>query len=72
MKATDVLREEHQVILHVLNVLAAAVEKAEKFNKKDTDTLHKAREFFRVFADACHHGKEELHLFPNGDRAVCF
>jgi hemerythrin-like domain-containing protein len=64
MKATDILREEHQVILRVLDCLAAMVECAEQRNELDTENIHKAIEFFRGFADACHHGKEEAQLFP--------
>lgn len=64
MKATDILREEHQVILRVLDCLAAAVDRAERTKNLDTDTIHKVVEFSRGFADACHHGKEEARLFP--------
>ena len=64
MKATDILREEHQVILRVLDCLAAAVERAERTRNLDVDTIHKVIEFSRGFVDACHHGKEEAQLFP--------
>lgn len=30
----------------------------------DYDTVAQCITFFRLFADACHHGKEEDHLFP--------
>src|SRR3990172_2318822 len=30
----------------------------------EAETLKKTLEFFRLFADKCHHGKEETHLFP--------
>ncbi len=64
MKATDILKEEHQVILRVLDCLAAVAKDAERTNNLDTDSLRKSLEFFRGFADACHHGKEEAQLFP--------
>ncbi|HQH27352.1 MAG TPA: hemerythrin domain-containing protein [Oligoflexia bacterium] len=64
MRATDILKEEHQVILRVLHCLAAAAKDAERTKKLDTDSIRKSLEFFRGFADACHHGKEEAQLFP--------
>jgi hemerythrin-like domain-containing protein len=36
----------------------------EKGGSIDTRTLSSLLEFFRVFADQCHHGKEEEILFP--------
>ena len=64
MKATDILREEHEVISKVLECLSAAVKSAEQTNELDTDTARKAIEFFHGFADTCHHRKEEEGLFP--------
>ncbi|MCC6932249.1 MAG: hemerythrin domain-containing protein [Deltaproteobacteria bacterium] len=64
MKATDILKEEHQVILRMLDCLAAIVKEADQTKKLDTESLRKSLEFFRGFADACHHGKEEAQLFP--------
>lgn len=64
MKATDILKEEHRVILRVLDCLGAAVEEAEQTSKPDVGSITKALEFLRGFADQCHHGKEEKELFP--------
>jgi hemerythrin-like domain-containing protein len=56
MEFTEQLREEHRVIekaLPMLERLASTFVGAEQ-----------VLEFFRVFVDQCHHGKEELYLFP--------
>lgn len=59
-----VLREEHQIILRVLNVLRRLVERADAERGFEIAALRKCVEFFRLFADACHHAKEEDLLFP--------
>jgi hemerythrin-like domain-containing protein len=60
---TAVLREEHQLILRVLDVLQVLLEKGDA-GEWDFDAWQECVEFFRLFADACHHGKEEDLLFP--------
>ncbi|NOX59130.1 MAG: hemerythrin [Planctomycetes bacterium] len=59
-----VLRDEHQVILRVLSVLKRLVDRTEKGDGFEIESLRKCVEFFRLFADACHHAKEEDLLFP--------
>ncbi len=61
---TTVLREEHQVILKVLDALEQLLNKGSAVGSQDVETLAKYASFFRLFADACHHGKEEDLLFP--------
>ena len=56
MKATDILRKEHVVIKRVLQCLTAATDQAEKIGTLDSESLRKMIEFFRGFADHCHHG----------------
>lgn len=58
---TGVLRQEHQRILQVMTVLETHLDRA---GALDFDTVEKCVRFFRLFADACHHGKEEDLLFP--------
>lgn len=60
---TGVLREEHQLILRVLDVLQKIVENGER-GDWDLGAMTECVAFFRLFADACHHGKEEDLLFP--------
>lgn len=59
MKATQVLIEEHEVIVRVLN----ALDRASNSPITGPDFFIGAAEFIRGFADGCHHRKEENVLF---------
>lgn len=63
-KATQDLMHEHEAILYVLEI----VEKAMADDTKDSGSLLKFYDelvqFLKIFADKCHHGKEEGFLFP--------
>jgi hemerythrin-like domain-containing protein len=59
-----VLRVEHQNILRVIGVLRRLVERAAKEGAFERESLARCVEFFRLYADACHHAKEEDLLFP--------
>lgn len=63
MKATDILYEEHRIIMKVLECLQKIVEEAEESGKLSADSANLAIDFFRNFADGCHHAKEEDRLF---------
>jgi hemerythrin-like domain-containing protein len=63
MKPTDILKNEHRVIEIVLHVLHAMAGQMEKDKKVDGQSARQALDFFQNFADRCHHGKEENHLF---------
>lgn len=62
--ATKVLRDEHVLILKVAGVLERVLEARSDASALDLDALEDCVRFFRLFTDACHHGKEEGHLFP--------
>jgi hemerythrin-like domain-containing protein len=64
MEATRCLREEHQTILKVLDCFEIALRETEASGTLDLPTFRKFVEFFRGFADLCHHCKEEDRLFP--------
>ena len=66
--ATSRLREEHEHILEVANALAALVGAAGE-DRWDFDAFADCVTFIRLFADACHHGKEEDLLFPELEKA---
>src|SRR5262245_55055418 len=63
VKCTNLLRQDHQIILRSLDVLQKIVEgeNSEQVNQEDAATLLR---FLRVFADQQHHMKEESVLFP--------
>jgi len=61
---TSILKEEHRVIERMLTILNVACEKLERGEEVSLDVFKKAIDFIRVFADSCHHGKEEETLFP--------
>lgn len=61
-KATKDLRNEHEAILFVLNV----IDKMMVSQKDQAEMLKYYDElvyFLKIFADKCHHGKEENYLF---------
>jgi hemerythrin-like domain-containing protein len=64
MKATRVLRAEHESILAMLAVVETAAKRLQSGKEIPGDLMTNAVGFFRNFADKCHHGKEEDALFP--------
>jgi len=64
MKATDQLRDEHKGILLMLAILDRVSAKLATEGSLDKGHLEGMLEFFSVFVDKCHHGKEEDLLFP--------
>ena len=63
MSATEVLKEEHRVIERVLDVLDALTQMLEMGKDVRPEVFEEALDFIRIFADRCHHGKEEDRLF---------
>lgn len=62
-KATDDLRHEHESILSVLDI----AEDVLKSHHPEVEKLKFGNDFIyflSIFTDRCHHGKEEMHLFP--------
>jgi len=64
MRPTDILSNEHRVIEQVLHCLEKIARRAQAERRLDKQSAEQALDFFRNFADRCHHGKEETHLFP--------
>jgi len=48
----------------MIKILLVASDKLEKGEMVSPEVFKKAVDFVRVFADRCHHGKEEGELFP--------
>ena len=63
-EATAILRKEHDAILKMLGATEEAARRIDAGEEVKGETLEGLIEFFRLFADQCHHGKEEDLLFP--------
>jgi len=66
MKATEQLMAEHEGIKLMLSIMLKMIENNAE---PDKEHLEKAIDFIKVFADKCHHGKEEDLLFPALEKA---
>jgi hemerythrin-like domain-containing protein len=64
MKATQQLKDEHEGIKLMLNIMETISNDLEKGKGLNPDHFEKILEFIKGFADKCHHGKEEDILFP--------
>jgi len=64
MMPTDQLVKEHVSIQLMLEVLERVCSKLNAGGKVPQKHLEQMLEFIKVFADQCHHGKEEEFLFP--------
>ena len=69
MRPTQQLMEEHRAIQTMLGILSSACRKLEAGEAVDPDDLEQMLEFIQVFADRCHHGKEEDLLFKAMEEA---
>ena len=64
MRATQLLVEEHQIILRALGVLEVLAHRAEQGAEVPAQAVGDTLEFLTQFADVHHHHKEEEILFP--------
>ena len=64
MNATEILVNEHQIIVQMLNCLEKIIEQATAAEGLEAEPAREAIDFFRTFADRCHQRKEENYLFP--------
>lgn len=62
-RAVEALMNEHRVIEQVLGSLETFVQNVKKEAAVERDTVRTYADFFKNFADRCHHGKEEDRLF---------
>lgn len=71
MKPTDILKAEHRGIEQMLEVVRAGADRLARGEEVPPELFPQAVDFFRDFADRCHHGKEERLLFARlADRGV--
>ena len=65
MNAIDELIKEHEAVKTTLKVLGNISQEIGKSSRiPNTEHIEQLFEFFTVFVDKCHHGKEEDLLFP--------
>ena len=64
MDGTQILRKEHDFILKVLDASDEVGQRLQKGTAVPPQMLDDLIEFFQLFSDRCHHGKEEDLLFP--------
>ena len=64
MKPTETLKHEHQIILLVLQGAEREALAIRDGGEAREEAITQMLDFFRNFADRCHHAKEERHLFP--------
>ena len=64
MKATQQLKDEHEGIKIMLNIIEKISLDLKNGKGLDLDHYEKIIDFIKGFADKCHHGKEEDILFP--------
>ncbi len=63
-RPSSVLMREHEVILRAVKGLENKINYMRDSGRIDVDFLRGFIEFSRTFIDRCHHGKEEVCLFP--------
>ena len=63
MKATQQLKDEHEGIKLMLNIMETICDDLEKGKQLDIIHYEKILEFIKGFIDKCHHGKEEKYFF---------
>lgn len=59
---------EHRLIERMVVLLQKELQRVRQDGKPDTFFIEQAADFFRVYADRCHHGKEEDILFEGLSR----
>lgn len=69
MKATADLKNDHESIIIMLQIMTAISNQIKSDSKVNMIHIEKIIDFLRIFADKNHHGKEEDILFPAMEKA---
>jgi hemerythrin-like domain-containing protein len=69
MQPTRQLKEEHNGIKMMLQILEVISQKLESGQKVKAEHLDMIMDFIEIYTDKCHHGKEEGILFPAMEQA---
>lgn len=65
MMPIGLLMIEHRLIERMIKLMDSQLRKIKKGNKIDACFIDAAVDFIRIYADKCHHGKEEDILFKS-------
>jgi hemerythrin-like domain-containing protein len=69
MNPIEELKTEHRAVEESLRILEGICRRIEEKRRIDVpQDIERLLEFFTVFVDTCHHGKEEALLFPALER----
>jgi hemerythrin-like domain-containing protein len=66
--ASEELKNEHEAILRALTILETMISALRSRKTSALGDLAAMTDFLKLFADTCHHGKEEGILFPAMER----
>jgi hemerythrin-like domain-containing protein len=72
MECTNLLMQDHKIILRALDALQGMAERTERNEPVDHADVESLVRFLRVFADEYHQTKEESALFPELLKAATF
>ncbi|MBU4567302.1 MAG: hemerythrin domain-containing protein [Desulfarculus sp.] len=64
MKPSDEIIAEHEAVLKVLDILGIICDESSELPQMPLAHIEYIIDFFSIFVDKCHHGKEEDILFP--------
>lgn len=64
MQPIGPLMHEHRLIERMIALMGRELERLNRGEEPDLRFIDHSTDFFRYFADACHHGKEDQFLFP--------
>ncbi|MCE5308057.1 MAG: hemerythrin domain-containing protein [Acidobacteriales bacterium] len=64
LSPVETLEAEHRVIQKVVAGMVVLADRIESGGEIDVALLDRIVEFLQIFADRCHHGKEEAWFFP--------
>ncbi|MEL9941068.1 MAG: hemerythrin domain-containing protein [Ignisphaera sp.] len=68
LRSIELLMNDHRVIEKALQLLENSVIKLQQGKNVDRKVFETLITFFKLFADRCHHGKEESAFFPTLER----
>jgi hemerythrin-like domain-containing protein len=69
MRPTEELKKEHEAIKLMIRIMGSVSDRLESGKEVDPNHLESILEFIKVFADKCHHAKEEDLVFPAMEKA---